>query len=226
MKIGYFSDIHLDHSPYFFDPDEFPDIDVWINAGDTATNPLMYDYFHSLFKGKKYFYIDGNHDFYKREIKDPFSYITIGEFDGITIVGATLWTDLTHPLDWMNYVHGLVDYGHMKNQDWTHAKYMEHHNTHVHFLKNCGADIIFTHHAPSFKSVSKEFEGDSLNNCFASNLEEMIHTMNKPPKYWFHGHMHRPARYKIGETTVICHPRGYPNENLYYRTYMPLIMDF
>lgn len=30
--------------------------------------------------------------------------------------------------------------------------------------------------------------------------------------YWFFGHTHDAHKFKIGETRVMCNPRGYPNE--------------
>jgi len=81
MKLGIISDIHLDQSTYTIYPEDY-DADLWINAGDTATNRLMYDYFHTLFPPDKYFFIDGNHDFWGRDIKHPGHYtksMMIGE---------------------------------------------------------------------------------------------------------------------------------------------------
>jgi hypothetical protein len=30
---------------------------------------------------------------------------------------------------------------------------------------------------------------------------------------WIHGHVHTAQDYRLGETRVLCNPRGYPVEN-------------
>jgi Icc-related predicted phosphoesterase len=72
-----------------------------------------------------------------------------------------------------------------------------------------GDYVVVGHHSPSFRSVSKEFEKDKLmNGGFHSNLEEFI--TNRPQiKVWIHGHCHSNHDYMIGETRVVCNPRGY-----------------
>ncbi|WP_286496827.1 hypothetical protein [Empedobacter sp. 189-2] len=73
-------------------------------------------------------------------------------------------------------------------------------------LKN----IVITHHAPSIKSVPKEYISDPVTSAYASNLENFI--LEHQPIYWIHGHIHTPSRYKIGNTEIICNPHGYIDE--------------
>jgi Icc-related predicted phosphoesterase len=72
-----------------------------------------------------------------------------------------------------------------------------------------GSYIVVGHHAPSSQSVAEWFKGDTvMNGAFRSDLEEFI--MDRPQiKVWFHGHMHNNSNYWIGETRVVCNPRGY-----------------
>jgi predicted phosphodiesterase len=49
--------------------------------------------------------------------------------------------------------------------------------------------------------------------------------MKKPPKLIVHGHTHDPCDYMIGETRVICNPRGYPAEHPWYENYQPKIVE-
>jgi hypothetical protein len=69
--------------------------------------------------------------------------------------------------------------------------------------------VVVGHHAPSFKSVSEQYASQTLmNGGYASDLSEFI--MDHPQiKLWTHGHMHQPFDYVIGETRVVCNPRGY-----------------
>ncbi|MGV0956965.1 hypothetical protein ACTS91_11215 [Empedobacter falsenii] len=73
-------------------------------------------------------------------------------------------------------------------------------------LKN----IVITHHAPSIKSVPKEYISDPVTSAYASNLEDFI--IEYQPMYWIHGHIHTPCRYKIGDTEIICNPHEYIDE--------------
>ena len=69
--------------------------------------------------------------------------------------------------------------------------------------------VVVTHHTPSFQSVAPYYKADQLMNggCH-SNLDEFI--MDKPNlKLWVHGHTHEDFDYLIGETRVVCNPRGY-----------------
>jgi Icc-related predicted phosphoesterase len=72
-----------------------------------------------------------------------------------------------------------------------------------------GSYIVVGHHAPSSQSVAEWYRADTLmNGAFRSDLEEFI--MDRPQiKVWFHGHMHSNSNYWIGETRVVCNPRGY-----------------
>jgi len=221
MKLGIISDIHLDQSTYTIYPEDY-DADLWINAGDTATNRLMYDYFHTLFPPDKYFFIDGNHDFWGRDIKHPGHYTKSMMIGEIKIAGATLWTDLTKGIDWLLYKDGLADTRYMPT--WNEQVHNEHFQYHKNFLLTSDADVIVSHHAPSFRSTHERFKGDPHNASFASELGFDILDMKKPPKLWIHGHMHNACDYMIGETRVVSNPRGYPSET-HCKHYEPLILE-
>ena len=72
-----------------------------------------------------------------------------------------------------------------------------------------GSYIVVGHHAPSSQSVAEWFKSDTImNGAFRSDLEEFI--QDRPQiKYWLHGHMHNNSNYWVGETRVVCNPRGY-----------------
>lgn len=78
-----------------------------------------------------------------------------------------------------------------------------------HVTREPGSYIVVGHHAPSRESVAEQYKHDTLmNGAFRSELDEFI--MDRPQiKFWFHGHMHNNSNYWIGETRIICNPRGY-----------------
>ena len=69
--------------------------------------------------------------------------------------------------------------------------------------------VVVTHHAPTPLSIAECYKGDRLmNGAFHSDLSEFI--MDRPQiKLWTHGHMHNVSDYVVGETRVVCNPRGY-----------------
>lgn len=85
-------------------------------------------------------------------------------------------------------------------------KYIEH------VLSNKSSDkkyVVCSHHAPSNKSIHPRYASDSLmNGGYRSNLDFFIE--DRPEiKLWTHGHVHSSFDYMIGQTRVICNPRGY-----------------
>ena len=74
--------------------------------------------------------------------------------------------------------------------------------------------VVVTHHAPTFTSVHPKYqmhkEDKIMTFGYASNLENFILT-HPNIKYWFHGHVHTPFHYMIGQCQVLCNPRGYIN---------------
>lgn len=224
MKFGIFSDLHMEFEPWFFEPD--PDV-FYLNAGDTHPQMLTRDYFFSLFK-EKLFSVKGNHDYYggtflnaDMDFPDP---VFLAKPDGgtITIAGATLWTEIS-PVRWWDFKEYMMDTKYIKGMNYD--RYMNAHDTHKRFLFDSGADIWVVHHLPSFKSVHERYLGSNGNDFFATELSHQILNMKKPPKLIVHGHTHEKMDYMIGDTRVVCHPRGYPNENDWYQNYQPLIVE-
>jgi hypothetical protein len=143
--------------------------------------------------------------------------------NGMTVAGATLWTDLSEQYNWYIYTRTLVDYGYIHGLN--KFDYNETHQKHLNFLLNSGADIIVSHHCPSRHSIHEKYANEKSNVGFTTDLTDVILNMKKPPRLWVHGHTHESFDYMIGSTRVICHPRGYPNERDHYKTYTPMIME-
>ncbi len=74
--------------------------------------------------------------------------------------------------------------------------------------------VIVTHMAPSELSVNARYKHRPsqlmMNYYFFSNLEREVTASGAD--FWFHGHMHDPVEYVLGQTRVVCNPRGYPYE--------------
>jgi Icc-related predicted phosphoesterase len=78
-----------------------------------------------------------------------------------------------------------------------------------HVTRDPGSYIVVGHHAPSSLSTAEQYKHDTLmNGAFRSELHDFIEARPQI-KLWFHGHMHNNSNYWIGETRVVCNPRGY-----------------
>lgn len=218
MKLGIFSDLHLEFGDWDFTPN--PDV-FYINAGDTHPYPEIRAHFQGKFQDNL-FSVMGNHDYYYGTFDGAEGHFYSRIQSGIKIAGATLWTYMT-PVEWEGYTQTLADYG--MTDRLNYDEYIHTHKIHKKFLMESGADVIVTHHSPSYLSVSDRFKGDSMNCAFATELYNEIVDLKKPPKLWIHGHMHNRSDYRIGDTRVIAWPRGYPNENPWYDNYKPLMLE-
>lgn len=68
--------------------------------------------------------------------------------------------------------------------------------------------MVVGHHAPSHLSVDELYRGQSTNYAYYSDLSEFI--LDRPQiKLWVHGHTHNKFDYNIGDTRIVCNPRGY-----------------
>lgn len=77
-----------------------------------------------------------------------------------------------------------------------------------HATRDPGKYVVVSHHCPSELSVSEVYKGNLLNAAFRSQLDEFIEARPQI-KYWLHGHTHYNFDYGIGDTRVVCNPRGY-----------------
>ena len=69
--------------------------------------------------------------------------------------------------------------------------------------------VVCTHYAPSKKSTPDRYIGAvALNGAYSSNLDNFI-IDNPQIKLWTHGHTHDAFDYTIGQTRIVCNPRGY-----------------
>lgn len=155
--------------------------------------------------------------------------------DDVTFIGGTLWTDMNnqdsltlyHMRTMMNDfrvisnsaipVHFRTQEGkfatrvgkfspedavseHVKMKQYIQSVVQGNHDTKY---------VVVGHHAPSRQSIHKIYAHDTImNGAYSSNLDEFI--MDHPQiRLWTHGHTHHPFDYMIGDTRVVCNPRGY-----------------
>jgi hypothetical protein len=185
-------------------------------------------------------YIMGNHEFYNGKFyagidymreecaKYPNVYMLEQDtkiIDDVVFVGGTLWTNMNKrdPLT-MNAIEGMMnDFRIIRNDFRNYAPMsaldvaVRHDKTlaYIKIILEQNKDkrcVVVGHHSPSFQSVHEMYKHETLmNGGYHSDLSEFI--LDHPQiVLWTHGHTHYPFDYKIGETRIVCNPRGYEND--------------
>jgi Icc-related predicted phosphoesterase len=184
-------------------------------------------------------YVAGNHEFYSggkfhktvNELRNycstNFNNVYFLErdckiIDDVVFVGGTLWTDMNKgdPLTLHAVRDMMNDFRTIRNDEkgFTPLKPADtaiRHRETLQYIKHIVSEhkdktcVVVGHHSPSFQSVHEQYRSEHLmNGAYHSDLSEFI--LDHPQiKLWTHGHTHHCFDYKIGETRVVCNPRGY-----------------
>lgn len=241
MKLQVMSDLHLEFEEYQPIIDE---ADVLILAGDIWVGKKGIDWVKKYLKGKDCMYVLGNHEYWKKahpklltDLKDEVKNTNIHvlendviKIDNVNFFGATLWTDYNINNDphgsklvcWslMNdfkkirispkFAKFEPDYAiklHENSKRWLHEELS---------ARKGEKNVVITHNSPSAMSLPLESRGDIYSAAYASNLESLIY--ENQPNLWCHGHIHSSSDYMIGDTRVVCNPRGNPySRNLNFK---------
>ncbi len=242
MKFQILSDLHDEFYSYTHVPELIsPQADALILAGDITT-PHFISRLRALKSSMPIYYVLGNHEFYngswdnsvkayKDYLKDSNIHLledmatiihrpSYSAKKPIRIIGSTLWTDFWAPGSRGNNHHGencqkgmndffLIKGATVDKWEWRHKNSLRFMHQQL-SEKFDGPTIIITHHAPSFKSNHPAYKDSPISGGFCSNLDGFIDVYQ--PTYWIHGHAHESFDYKIGETRIICNPKGYPSQ--------------
>lgn len=147
--------------------------------------------------------------------------------DDAKFVGGTLWTDYDrgNPLvkvaaagtmanDHTRIRYG-VDYRKVRSDDlhWMHTRTKQYIFDNA--VKDCAGQkvVVVSHMAPSYNSIAMKYTtayNHDTNYYYYSDLEGDI--IDSDISLWVHGHCHDTSDYMIGETRVVCNPRGYSGE--------------
>jgi predicted phosphodiesterase len=185
-------------------------------------------------------YVAGNHEFYHGKWQQTLETLATEcerhpniyfmergakKIDDVTFIGSTLWTDMNKadPLTLHAVRDMMMDYKCIRKEFEGYTTLKPHdtvmrHRQSLDYIKNVVAErgdekfVVIGHHSPSFQSVHEQYRSEYLmNGAYHSSLEEFI--LDRPQiKLWTHGHTHHPFDYMIGETRVVCNPRGYEND--------------
>jgi hypothetical protein len=155
--------------------------------------------------------------------------------DGVTFIGGTLWTDMNEsdPITLTTIGSMMNDFRCVKNSNkkvsfrdadgnfhervakFSPQDAVEDHNKMVEYIYHVVRDkenqkfVVVGHHAPSKLSTHPIYQNETLmNGGYSSDLSQFI-LDNPQIKLWTHGHTHHTFDYVIGETRIVCNPRGY-----------------
>lgn len=226
MRLGIVSDLHLEFSDCAVPCDG---IDVLILAGDTHTHPAAIGAFVDGLLGRypelHVVLVPGNHEYYSKTVMEtedqlealgkPRFHVLLNSsatVNGVQFVGGTLWAMIPHGMRH----HYITDYGRIPGLG---AALMEREcGDCIDAIMECtwkieGAChdklVVVTHFAPSRRSIHSKYGNPAVgNNCYyASDLDGTVAASGAA--LWVHGHTHSSMDYTIGDTRVLCNPRGY-----------------
>jgi len=146
--------------------------------------------------------------------------------DGIKFFGATLWTNMraSHPEVMWDVKRNMSDCSLIQYHDETISMYgispvfmtpqdmvKEHEYSMQRMIEELSTEepaIVVTHHTPSYQSIPPWHNLDNLSYAYSTDLDDFI-INSENLLMWFHGHTHTPFKYMIGNTAIVCNPRGY-----------------
>jgi DNA repair exonuclease SbcCD nuclease subunit len=154
---------------------------------------------------------------------------------GVNFIGGTLWTDMNKedPLTMHDIKSIMNDFRTIRNSNrivtfkddegkfrqraskLEPADVVVDHKAFLEMIRKTIAKnpterfVIVGHHAPCKRSTKPQYEKDFVvNGAYSSDLSDFI--LDHPQiKVWTHGHTHHVFEYTIGETQIVCNPRGY-----------------
>lgn len=144
---------------------------------------------------------------------------------GIQFIGCTLWTDFAlngdATLGMLRAAKNLNDYNLIQEED---GRFKPKHARQRHMLslgvlreklRTRSLDnlprVVITHHLPSARSLDGRYNNES--SCaYASSLDNLV--ADSGAAVWVHGHTHVSKDYWIGNTRIVCNPRGYYGDEL------------
>ena len=191
-------------------------------------------------KYREVIYVMGNHEHYGFQLQKTYDQLKSQlpanvhllenetyKIDDVTFIGCTLWTDMNKrdAITMWECSRMMNDYRTIKILN--EAKSVYHkltpdytatlHEKSKAFIRDelakdiDGKFVVVTHHSPSKLSTKPQYENDyHMNGAYSSDLSDLI-LDNPQIKIWTHGHTHHTFDYKIGDTRIICNPRGYKN---------------
>ena len=211
-----------------------PDPDVIVIAGDFATHKMMMIRLSEVCeKFRHVIFVCGNHELYlsnRGEVHNTLSKLSsrysnfhwLNETD-VTVdnqrfIGATLW--FTPGLQTQMNKHLMNDYRTIQGfSKWIGE--VNRSNKEFFEREALSTDICVSHHLPLWSAVDPNYQGDSMNHFYVTDMHYLINKVQ--PRAWIHGHSHEPIDMMCGDTRIARNPRGY--QGAVSNSWKPLIIE-
>lgn len=234
MKKGiYISDIHLECSN--IDQINVEDADFLIIAGDLSAEYQLIDMFfqRKINKEIPIIYVLGNHEYEGKviqkanqkikEITKEYKNVHVLNnesviINGVKFIGSTLWTKYEtakNPKEYEKWlIHNVCDFNSIyytktdKTNKLTPQYMKEMYANSLNYIKQelekpfDGKKIVVTHFPPY------EYPVENKNETSAYWENKISEDVICKADYWIHGHWHVSYEKNIGETKLLCNPRG------------------
>ncbi|MEO8542954.1 MAG: metallophosphoesterase [Betaproteobacteria bacterium] len=234
MKIRILSDLHLGFADLEL---PFNGADLLVLAGDIARPREAIAWASTL--GMPVLYVPGNHEFYGSDLQTTLAELrrlSVGtcvdilhgtelHMAGVRFLGTTLWSDYRlfgtpslYAAAMRESRSVMRDFQRIRvspdsQRIFSPADAVGLFRRESAWLAQTiarpfdGPTVVITHHAPSRKSIHPRFDGALLNASFVSDAEYLLDVGQVD--LWIHGHTHDSFDYRLGDTRVVCNPRGY-----------------
>ncbi len=242
-KIHLISDLHLDHDTeldseylaYYTNDDQ---ADICVVAGDAYSTCKPHWTGDLLVMLRKLYqhvvFVPGNHDLWlstPEDAKEAFESSVGGDenihffmepglktIGGVRFLGSTMW----YPQPAERKRQDFID---MRQVRCPRSWFFDQHQAFRTTMESEPLEdvVVVTHHLPHPMSTPVMFQGSVHDHFFMTNMTDSI--MKLKPKLWLHGHTHDPCDYKIGDTRIVCNPRGYPHEYNARDSYQPKLIE-
>lgn len=134
------------------------------------------------------------------------------------ILGCTLWSFIK-PEQYELAKRGMTDYRRIWISDQKLIEpeevtnlYIDHANWLLSELNKLDVHdkvLVITHHLPSYTMIDSKYEGNPMNDCFASHTLEQL---PRKPAAWVCGHSHIRTSSMVDGCLCVLNARGYPGE--------------
>jgi Icc-related predicted phosphoesterase len=237
LRLWILSDLHLELTRGWDLPlgDARPAFDVLVVAGDLITRMERGVAWLQarIADRQQVVFVPGNHEFYGTDIDRTVEKARVAAagsnihvlqndaitIDGITFIGATLWSDfdlfgdadyaMTAAAESMNDYRKirLRNYELRLRPQHTLARHIESRDFIARELRKAARHVVVTHHAPHPTGVRRGFERDIVSAAYASDLTDLI--VSGAPELWVYGHSHEARQDVVGSTRLVTNAKGY-----------------
>jgi len=236
MKIRLLSDLHIEGYDFTYTPQGE---DILVLAGDIHTRSQHYQVLNQIPSDIKVILVAGNHEYYdgvyedvNRDLFDlQNTYPNLFwlnnnsiKLDGVNFYGGTMRTDME-----LYGIHerwfatefakkGIADFHVCTKANgfrWTVEDHIADHQLFCdnlqRWLKITEGEkrVVVSHFVPTPKCTDPRFEGSMLNPYFISDMDRYMGWEG----LWLFGHTHSSWDLTVGDTRLVCNPRGYGSEN-------------